>query len=116
MTFVICWFFMSFVSAGIKFNLTWLHHIFALTEKEVTDNMMYVHFADNWNDFWWFLYFSNTWYSDEEPEDGELYYVKTEVDDNIYECRTQIKWFYYNASSSYMYYKFNYFFFYYKLF
>ena len=98
MTFVICWFFISFASAGIKFNLTWLQQIFALTEKEVTDNMMYVHFADNWNDFWWFLYFSNTWYSYEEPWDWELYYLNTEWDGgNIYECKTQVKWFYYNA-------------------
>jgi hypothetical protein len=36
-----------FTSAAIKFNLTGLQQIYALSKDKMADNMMYVHFADN---------------------------------------------------------------------
>jgi hypothetical protein len=93
--------------------------------KSVANSIIPIHFADNWNDFWGFLYFSNwylnlekdncpegdhSWdaYDDEcdgdspviEDDEGlswETYYIKNMNGDNIYECKTRVKWFYYNA-------------------
>lgn len=60
---------------------------------------MYVHFADNSNDFGWFLYFSSSLW-DAEPEESEnLPWVVTSVgeEEDIYKCRSQVRWFYYNG-------------------
>lgn len=82
---------LCFTSAATIFHLN-IEWIKASATKNITDKMMYVHFADNDNNFGWFLYFSNgSW--DDESED--LYWVQANSD--VYNCRTKIKWFYYNA-------------------
>lgn len=95
-SFAICSIGLSFTSAATHFslNLKWLEE---LTPKVITDKMMYVHFADNWNDFGWFLYFSNNLSNEDESESN--YEIGTDAEDNNaeYVCRKQVKWFYYNS-------------------
>ena len=87
--FAILMFSLSFTSATI-FHLN-VEGLGALTQKMLTDNMMYVHFADNWNDFWWFIYFSNkSW-------DQTWTYEVWTSNTSSYECGIKMKWFYYNA-------------------
>lgn len=77
-------------------------------DKYVTKGITPIHFVENWNDFWWFIYFTN--YEDvkgsnseinengEDDEDTGLatYYVSTNDDEN-YECKTHMEGYYYNA-------------------
>ena len=84
---------LSFWSAvNFHLNLEWIR---VLAQDSVLENMMYVHFADNQNDFGWFLYFSN-WLTSKGDE-GELFEISTdEQSGTVYECSTQVKWFYYD--------------------
>jgi hypothetical protein len=59
--------------------------------------MMYVHFADNWNDFGGFLYFSDWIWGALSSDNTEMYTVETDSNTQIYECRNKVRWFYYNA-------------------
>jgi len=63
--------------------------------------MMYVHFADgfgdNHDDFGGFLYFANDLWEEESAESTDLFEVKTISGNSVYECRSQVKWFYFNA-------------------
>ena len=103
MMFVIFGFWLSFTSASNPgFSLFHLDlgniRFEALSQSEITDSMMYVHFPDNWNDFWGFLYFSNwSWDSMDQPSNATLYPITTDGGSVIYECRSQVEWFYYNA-------------------
>ena len=103
---VVWCFSLSFTSATV-FRLN-IDKIESLSEVYLSDKIIPIHFADNWNDFGWFFYFSNglieetTWEEDPEtiPEITGGYYVT--IDNNslgieTYECDRQIKWFYYNA-------------------
>ena len=59
-------------------------------------NMVPIHFADNWNDFHWFIYFSDgiveaTWGV------NQRYYVKVAGSSDSFECQKKVKGFYYNA-------------------
>ena len=90
----------SFTSAVTLFhlNLEW-DEFRTVTPKLITDKMMYVHFADNGNNFWWILYFSNSgsWDNILDPvEDATLFEVAPQGE-SAFECRTQVKWFYYDA-------------------
>lgn len=54
-----------------------------------------IHFKDNDNDFWWFIYFSN-WTG--EASDLEWEYVdQVEWSTVTYRCKKQLKWFYYDS-------------------
>ena len=88
---------LSFNSAAATiFNLNFDSAKFtAASTKSITDKMMYVHFADNGNNFGGFLYFSNGSWDVEENPDQELFNVVANHD--LYQCRTKLKWFYYNA-------------------
>lgn len=122
MVFAIGCFWLSFTSATSfqikieRLNAYW---------KSVSNSIVPVHFADNWNDFWWFLYFSNSnlnlekdecpdgdysWDpyddkcegdslvpEDDEEQSSEIYYIQSYDGKNEYECKTWVKWFYYNA-------------------
>lgn len=56
MAFVMCWFLISFVSATtFTFDV---ERINALSTA-ISRSIIPVHFADNWNNFGWFIYFSN---------------------------------------------------------
>ncbi len=81
--------------------------ISAVFESDITKNIMYVHFADNGNDFGWILYFSNIWEEDSceddtcEPEfivsTKNIEEINPSDKNTMYECRKQMKWFYYNS-------------------
>ena len=101
---------LSFTSATV-FRLN-IDKIESLSEVYLSDKIIPIHFADNWNDFGWFFYFSNglieetTWEEDPgwetDPEITTGYYVTIDNNDlpwrtETYECDRQIKWFYYNA-------------------
>ena len=90
--FAILWFSLS-SSLAVTFNvnMTWLK---ALSKDAIHENMMTVHFADNGNNFWGFIYFANgVWY-----ETGWNYVVRISGSNNSYfECSNQVRWFYYNA-------------------
>ncbi len=63
--------------------------------EAITKNITPIHFADNWNDFWGFLYFANDGSLD-DTDDSKLYNVKID-DGSLYVCERKIRWFYYNA-------------------
>jgi len=73
----------------------------AINQEAITKNIMPVHFADNWNDFWWFIY-SAGW-EDVEAADGVLhiwdhYGVSVGFEGrDWYVCKHRINWFYYNS-------------------
>ncbi len=154
LVFAIGCFWSSFTSAT-SFQLK-IEKLNALWVK-MAQSIVPIHFADNWNDFWGFIYFSNggniaekddcngEWGDksgdrydgtcagseepildekdycpygdksgdrydgtcagseepilDEEEDDasGEIYEVKISDEEAIYECKTRVKWFYYNA-------------------
>lgn len=95
------WLFCPFFTSATVFHLTWLKQIYALSPDRILDNMMYVHFADgfgdNHDDFGGFLYFANDLWEEENTESTDLFEVKTISGKSVYECRSQVKWFYYNA-------------------
>ena len=96
------WLFSPFYTfaATVSLNITGLTWIVALNPVEAAKKMMNVHFADNWNDFGGFLYFSNEIADIEDLMDtgAVLFPVITEWNEGeIYKCRTPVKWFYYNA-------------------
>ena len=98
MAMAVCGFGLSFTSAATIFHLD-IEWIRASTTRNITEKMMYVHFADNDNNFGWFLYFSNgSWDAEMNPDAPYLYRVGTNAPESeVYDCRTKIKWFYYNA-------------------
>ncbi len=51
-----------------------------------------IHFADNGNDFWWFIYFSNVW-----DDNGDWWTGNVTAWSTTYRCEKQLKWFYYDA-------------------
>ena len=95
------WLFCPFFTSATVFHLTWLKQIYALSPDRILDNMMYVHFADgfgdNHDDFGGFLYFANDLWEEESAESTDLFEVRTISGKSVYECRSQVKWFYFNA-------------------
>ena len=90
---------LSFTSAASIFNLNFdSERITADSTKSIINKMMYVHFADNGNNFGWFLYFSNG-FEEEDESIPDVIDELTKVSANgaSYGCSKQIKWFYYNA-------------------
>ena len=90
LAFAISWFSLSFWSA-VNFNLN-VEWIKALSKDAIKENMMNIHFADNWNDFWGFFYFSNG-----SGENVEWNYEVGTSDESNFICGKKIRWFYYNA-------------------
>lgn len=66
-------------------------------------NITSIHFKDNWNDFGWFIYFSNGINVDDEESEGTGDYEVKILKDTIrmtydvFECQQRVRWFYYNA-------------------
>lgn len=89
-------FWLSFVSA-INFHLN--IDMDALSKTDVERSIMPIHFADNWNDFGGFFYFSNGLW-DSSAANG-AYNFEVEIWNGTtgykYMCARQVKWFYYNA-------------------
>lgn len=83
----------SFVSA-VNFKID-LWGMGSVKPSQMRPNMMLIHFKDMWNDFGWFIYFSNGITSTGDVNDGK-FYVQTSLADAV-ECRQMVKWFYYNA-------------------
>ena len=101
---VIWCFGLSFTSATF-FRLN-IERVETLSEKYLSDKIIPIHFADNWNDFGWFFYFSNgltgdvEWSEDIPAQITTGHIVSVQRPNNkvdTYECDRQIKWFYYNA-------------------
>ena len=113
---IFMWIFgLSFTSASaftrFKIDLS-KSPISAVFESDITRKIMYVHFADNGNDFGGILYFSNIWEQDTceegQPEDCLKPSFEVSINDidtsdrinyrgKLYECRKHTKWFYYNS-------------------
>lgn len=87
----------SFTSATM-FHLN-VKKMTALNTEEVKKNIIPIHFADNWNDFGGFLYFSNgLWdFTGTNKIEDFTYVVNVSPDGMEYKCARQVKWFYYNA-------------------
>ena len=98
---IMWWLGLSFTSATTLFHLN-IDNQKVMSENVLSKNIMQIHFADNWNDFGWFLYFSNgLWDAEWGDEDDWICstdncYVKISNDED-YRCNRQMKWFYYNA-------------------
>ena len=90
-------FWLSFSSATL-FHLeinTWSRSAdeIALMKSEISTKIMPIHFADNWNDFGWFFYFSNGLTGTENNIDKTV-----EINgDEPYKCNNLVRWYYYNA-------------------
>lgn len=54
-----------------------------------------IHFKDNGNDFWWFIYFSN--WSGEDADLASGYIYEVEWDGVTYNCKKKLEWFYYDS-------------------
>ena len=95
--FCIVWCGMSITSAvSLELNLSWI--AIALSSVEFERSVLWIQFADNWNNFGWLFYFSNG-FGDSTDWLGE-FTVKIWNDENTqetYECKKRVKWFYYNA-------------------
>ena len=93
----ICGLWISFSSATL-FHLevnTWTLSAaeIALMKSEIAKKIMPIHFADNWNDFGWFFYFSN-------GLTGTISAWMNPVtidNDKTFNCDNQVRWYYYNA-------------------
>lgn len=85
----------SFTSATM-FHLN-VKEITAKDVEEVKKNIIPIHFADNWNDFGWFLYFSNGIAEYTGTSAVSEYKYTVSVGSTQYRCARQVKWFYYNA-------------------
>lgn len=90
-------------ASATRFNLN-IEKIESLSKTYLSNKIIPIHFADNWNDFGWFFYFSNgigedEWIEWETPEEQEYYGISIRDWSSIteYECNRQVKWFYYNA-------------------
>lgn len=83
-------------SSAVTLHLTGLKDLKAVNENELTNKIIQIHFADNWNNFGWFIYYGNI---DEESttEPGGQFQVAVQEKDDWYICKNQLKWFYYNA-------------------
>ena len=92
-SFVIWCFSLSFSSA-VTLHLTGLKNLEAVNKDELTDKIIQIHFADNWNNFGWFIYYGNI---DEETTNEDQFQVAVQEKDGWYICKNQLKWFYYNA-------------------
>ncbi len=83
----------NFTSA-ISFKITFGGSSIPARAGYMRRNMTPIHFKDNWNDFGWFIYFSNGIGTGGAEVDGD-YLV--ELGTQKYECQQRAKWFYYNA-------------------
>ena len=97
MAIVICWFWISFSSATL-FHLeinTWTlsDAEIAIMKDEIANKLMPIHFADNWNDFGWFFYFSNGLTGTDSTSKN----LVTIQNDTGFDCDNQVRWYYYNA-------------------
>ena len=91
--FCIVWCGMSITSAvSLELNLGELK--IALSDALFQRNILPIHFADNWNDFGWFFYFTN---GSSSSGDFTVSIWNTKETQEIYECKGKITWFYYNA-------------------
>ena len=83
---LVWWFGLSLASsASIKMNvwgLVWLS----------ASRVSPIHFADNWNDFWGLIYFSNV--GEDTLSSGEFSVIAWGLK---YTCDKQVRWFYYDA-------------------
>ena len=116
---IIMWFWMSFTLA-MQFNLN-MKGIYSLW-SQISKSIIPIHFVDNWNDFGWFIYFSNEtrstdigsddtegdledsdfewWDCESMPEilgeESGVFEVKI-WETNTKECERYVRWLYYNA-------------------
>ena len=88
------WVVWSFTSA-VSFDITFWANGRPARLEYVERNITPIHFKDNWNDFAWFIYFSNVSTLDDEEDLEEKYLVDLWGDE--YECFQKVKWYYYNA-------------------
>lgn len=91
MLFGVVW---NFTSA-ISFKITFGGSAIPARAGYMRRNMTPIHFKDNWNNFGWFIYFSNGIGTGGSEEDGD--YIVELGDHQKYECQQRAKWFYYNA-------------------
>ena len=87
-------FWWSFASAT-KFvlNVEKIDSIWAAISRSINP----VHFKDNWNDFGGFIYFSNGTWGTESINPEEIYEVEISGNSEKKECKSKVRWFYYNA-------------------
>ena len=97
MAIAISWFWISFSSATLfhlEVNTGWLSAAeIAVMKDDIKNKLMPVHFADNWNDFGWFFYFSNglTWTNSTSKNKVTIQH------DTGFDCDNQVRGYYYNA-------------------
>ena len=90
--------FWSFTSA-ISFKLEFWDYAKPERWWAIVQNMVPIHFTDNWNDFHGFIYFSDGIVDTSEEVWEARYRVAVRGGDSndILECQKKVKWFYYNA-------------------
>jgi hypothetical protein len=90
----VIWGFTSAINFSINFNSST-----TVRAGYMRRNIAPIHFKENWNDFGWFVYFSNGVGTGDDYDINEAPYIVVLTGENkkIYECRQRVKWFYYNA-------------------
>ena len=86
---------LSFSSAATLHVSGLTEGIKAVSEKDIANKIIQIHFADNWNNFGGFFYYSNL--EDESDSNSTDSFTVGIYGKNWYECKEQLKWFYYNA-------------------
>jgi len=87
---------LSFTSA-VTLKLSGLTGLEAVNQKAIEDKIIQIHFADNWNNFGWFIYYDNIDETEETNSTEGSYHFEVGVAWDRFICKLQLKWFYYNA-------------------
>ena len=90
----ICFNFLWLSGSAINLQLNLSDGWNILDEDSFKEKVSTIHFKDNWNDFWWFIYLIQ-WSGWALGED-ELEQVSISWDFTWYDCAQFVEWFYYN--------------------
>lgn len=96
----VLWFLSLSFSSAVTLKLSGLTGLEAVNKKAIEDKIIQIHFADNWNNFGWFIYYGNIDETEETNSTEGSYHFEVGVEganDELYICKLQLKWFYYNA-------------------
>lgn len=84
-------------SSAVTLKLSGLTGLEAVNQKAIEDKIIQIHFADNWNNFGWFIYYDNIDETEETNSTEGSYHFEVGVAWDRFICKLQLKWFYYNA-------------------
>ena len=75
-------------SSAVTLHLTGLKDLKAVNKQELTNKIIQIHFADNWNNFGWFIYYGNIDEESSNESEGQFqvavrgkddWYIKSKI-------------------------------------